>query len=210
MEIIKAILCFLNENEGAIMVAITFAYLVATVFIFIANNKSANATRKQTEELKRQHEETKRLEHMPYMQVDFGKWITSNQRETYLPDMFLNICKTDGDNSSTASSGMSIELTNIGLGHAVNIICRWISGEISEDKKLSFVMLKKDESGKSNIIVSGNRIEETTQYPKTKLIICFEDFLGNHYEQTIEISFEFENNNIRIFQYNVNNPVFIK
>ena len=49
-----------------LMVGITAVYVVATVFISCANIKSANATRDQLTESKRQYEDKKRLEIMPY------------------------------------------------------------------------------------------------------------------------------------------------
>ena len=50
-----------------IMVAITFVYVVATVFICYFNYQSAKATRKQLEEMKKQYKE----ENRPNIQVEF-------------------------------------------------------------------------------------------------------------------------------------------
>lgn len=57
-----------------LMVGITLVYVIATIAIWFANHKSARATEKQLIESKRQFDEIKRLEHMPYMQVSFGEW----------------------------------------------------------------------------------------------------------------------------------------
>lgn len=54
---------FLDEHEGSLMVLITAIYVVATIFICRANIKSAQATREQLVEGKRQYEE----EHRPYI-----------------------------------------------------------------------------------------------------------------------------------------------
>ena len=54
------ILNVLNTYNGGLMVIITFVYVVATIFICIANLKSAKATREQVAESKRQFDEENR------------------------------------------------------------------------------------------------------------------------------------------------------
>ena len=135
-----------------LMVGITLVYVIATIAIWFANHKSARATEKQLIESKRQFDETKRLEHMPYMQVSFGEWITSDERGSYLPNMWLDINRTADNHAS--SSGMSIDVTNIGLGLAVNLKCQWISGEIKQEQHLSASLLKKEECCTSTFIIS--------------------------------------------------------
>ena len=49
------------------MVIITGVYVVATIFICIANFKSANASKKQLKESKDQFKESQRLECMPFL-----------------------------------------------------------------------------------------------------------------------------------------------
>ena len=38
---------WLNKNSDALMVIITFVYVIATIFIWRANNKSAKASKEQ-------------------------------------------------------------------------------------------------------------------------------------------------------------------
>ena len=52
-----------------LMVGITLVYVIATIAIWFANHKSARATEKQLTESKRQYEDKKRLEIMPYFEV---------------------------------------------------------------------------------------------------------------------------------------------
>lgn len=199
---------WMEQYSNSLMVLITFIYVVATIEICRANIKSAEATKEQLEESKRQFNETKRLEHMPYMQVSFGEWITSDKRGSYLPDMWLEINRTS-DNRS-ASSGMSIEVTNIGLGLAVNLKCKWISDGINEEKHFSTTLLKRDESCKSTFIVSATIPNKEPQYAETSLVICFDDFLGNHYEQKMNVSFQIHSSHISLVQYNVKTPEYIE
>lgn len=135
-----------------LMVGITLVYVIATIAIWFANHKSARATEKQLIESKRQFDETKRLEHMPYMQVSFGKWKTSDERGSYLPNMMLDINRSD--DNRFASAGMSIDVTNIGLGLAVNIKCKWISAGIEQEQHLSASLLKRGECCNSTFIIS--------------------------------------------------------
>ena len=51
---------WLNEYSDALMVIITFVYVIATIFIWKANTISAKATKDQLEESKRQFEEQKK------------------------------------------------------------------------------------------------------------------------------------------------------
>ncbi len=191
-----------------LMVGITLIYVVATIAIWAANHKSARATEKQLIESKHQFDETKRLEHMPYMQVSFGKWITSDECGSLLPDMFLEINHTP-DNRST-SSGMSVNTTNIGLGIAINLKCKWISGEIKQEQHLSSSLLKREECCKSTFIISAAMPDKEPQYVETSLVICFDDFLGNHYEQAVDISFQIYHHYISLMQYSTKTPKYIE
>ncbi|MGN0607115.1 MAG: hypothetical protein ACI4JM_11390 [Oscillospiraceae bacterium] len=58
---------WLNDNSGALTVIITFVYVVATIFIWNANKLSANATKEQLAESKRQFDEQNR----PYMSCEY-------------------------------------------------------------------------------------------------------------------------------------------
>lgn len=191
-----------------LMVGITLVYVIATIAIWFANHKSARATEKQLIESKRQFDETKHLEHMPYMQVSFGELITNGERGSYLPNMWLNINRTADNHAS--SSGMSIDVTNIGLGLAVNLKCQWVSGDIKQEQHLSASLLKQEECCTSTFIISAAVPDKEPQYAETSLIICFDDFLGNHYEQTVDISFQVHPHHISLVQYNTKSPKYIE
>ena len=48
---------WMNQNQGFLMVTITFVYAVATIFICVFNWKSASASRKQVEESQKQQKQ---------------------------------------------------------------------------------------------------------------------------------------------------------
>lgn len=51
---------FLDDHSGSLTFLVTFVYVVATIFICWANIKSANASKKQLEEMQRQYAESNR------------------------------------------------------------------------------------------------------------------------------------------------------
>ena len=63
---------FLESYSGAFTFLITVVYVIATVFIYSANKKAANASRAQIAESQKQFEETKRLECMPFLQMEIS------------------------------------------------------------------------------------------------------------------------------------------
>lgn len=191
-----------------LMVVITGLYVVATIAIWLANNKSAKTTEKQLVESKRQFEETKRLEHMPYMQASFGNYITSDKSGSVFPNMVLSIGRTN--DPRCPSSGKSINLTNIGLGLAVNLKCKWIAEGNHSEYNLATSLLKQEESSTSTFIISAEVPKENSQSAEGKLLICFDDFLGNHYEQPVEISFEIHQNYISLVQYDIKAPLYVE
>lgn len=191
-----------------LMVVITGIYVAATIAIWLANHKSAKTTEKQLVESKRQFEETKRLEHMPYMQVSFGDYITSDKTGSYYPNMLLSIGRMN--DSRCSSCGKRLTLTNIGLGLAVNLKCKWIAEGSYAEYNLATSLLKQDESNNSTLIVSAGVPKDKPQLAEAKLVICYDDFLGNHYEQPIEISFEIHQNYIALIQYNTKAPLYVE
>lgn len=99
---------------------------------------------------------------------------TSDERGSYLPNMMLDINRSD--DNRFASAGMSIDVTNIGLGLAVNIKCKWISAGIEQEQHLSASLLKRGECCNSTFIISAAIPEKEPQYADTSLIICSDDF----------------------------------
>ena len=59
-----------------LMVIITGIYVVATIVISKANISSAKAAQNQVLESRRQFEERKRLEQMPYLDISINEYVT--------------------------------------------------------------------------------------------------------------------------------------
>lgn len=152
--------------------------------------------------------EQNRLQHMPYMQVTFGDYITSDKTGSLFPDMLLSFGRANDPKCPT--SGKSITITNIGLGLAVNLKCKWIAEGSYADYNLATSLLKQDESTLSTFIISAGVSKDDLESAEGKLVICFDDFLGNHYEQPVEMSFEIHARSISLIQYDVKAPQYIE
>lgn len=189
-----------------LMVIITFVYVVATIFICIFNGRSAKATRDQVKESQKQFHEAKRLEKIPYLQATIGKWITREKQDPNFPELWLNLTKTNNDNC--ASGGFSIELTNIGLGLLDNLKCTWCSDEIKNSNNLSATLLQCNQAFSANAIVSAERSEQTI-YKDGLLVFEFDDLLGNHYKQQLEISFQIEWSYVKPIAHKMSAPVYV-
>lgn len=102
----------------------------------------------------RREAESNRLGKIPYLEVQFGKWMLKEERGSDLPDLWLTITRSEND--SCSSLGTSLEIHNIGLGMATDLKCKWVSGEITDDKLLPVSILKCDASCKLSIITTAN------------------------------------------------------
>ena len=150
--------------------------------------------------------ESKRLEKIPYFQVEIDKWITSERGELNVPGIWLNI--TPSNNENSISSGASIKITNIGLGMANNLQCRSDSATGSFKHSLPTALLRCDASCSENMLFNAAR-PDNTSVNDSRLIFLFDDLLGNHYEQSLQITFEINVGYIKVISYKMDAPVFI-
>ena len=129
---------WLNQNSDALMVIITFVYVIATIFIWRANKNSAKASNDQLEESKRQfeeqklqfeeqkrqfeesknqYEETLRLQCMPFLQMEYE--IGAIHQEAFALDLPFY------DSGPTSISTSFFVLKNLGNGTAINLKYSW-------------------------------------------------------------------------------------
>ena len=150
--------------------------------------------------------ESKRLEKIPYFQVEIDKWITSERGELNVPGIWLNI--TPSNNENSISSGASIKITNIGLGMANNLQCRSDSATGCFKHSLPTALLRCDTSCSENMLFNAAR-PDNTSVNDSRLIFLFDDLLGNHYEQSLQITFEINVGYIKVISYKMDAPVFL-
>lgn len=79
----------LNDNSGGLTFLITVVYVVATIAICIANIQSANASKKQLEEMQKQYAEESR----PHIEVEF-----LFERRSFYGLRFINHGKSTAQN----------------------------------------------------------------------------------------------------------------
>lgn len=151
--------------------------------------------------------ESKRLEKIPYLQVEIDKWITSERGELNVPGIWLNI--TSSHNENSISSGASIKITNIGLGMANHLQCRADSATGSFKHSLPTALLRCDTSCSENMLFNAAR-HDNTSVNDSRLIFLFDDLLGNHYEQSLQITFEINVGYIKVISYKMDAPVFLE
>ena len=109
---------WIEQYSNSLMVLITFIYVVATIEICRANIKSAEATKEQLEESKRQFAENERLQMMPYFEI-----IVHDDIRDFVECIGLTISNSNAENSTVIDRRISIK--NIGLGVAQDFTYPW-------------------------------------------------------------------------------------
>lgn len=195
--VIKVIIDFLNQNNGALMVLITVAYVIATCFIVRENRISANAAKQQLEEMKLQYKETKKSDVFPYL--TFARWPERCE---------CNISLYLGEEDSDAPVGSyNFTVKNIGKGSAINLQYKWINLIKAETQgRFSFNGLGVGDINSVRISFSrSNSCEEAYSTAILELIYC--DLLDNKYSQNIEFEFDFSGGGFALKRHTVFSPV---
>lgn len=165
-----------------LMVGITAVYVVATIFICMANAKSANATREQFTESKRQFDETQRLATMPFLSLEYIKDGTLDS------DFEISVPITKGFALFCRHSNV-FRLKNIGNGTATDIVYTWICHEKDICETDCFPINAVSAGSSHNVTFSYTEDEASDCPSKAVLELQYNDLLGHSYEQKIFFSF---------------------
>lgn len=151
--------------------------------------------------------ESKRLEKIPYLKVEFGEWITSDKcgYDGFF-DRWLDI--EPSNDANHVSGGHSMHVTNIGLGMATNLLYRWEDDSHNDPSQYSSRLLRCDDSYSENIIFSASRDASENRVIEKKMLFEFDDLLGNHYSQYLIIAFEIHHSYIKILSVEMHAPEF--
>ena len=176
------------------LVFITLVYAGFTIGIFLSNRKANELTRKQLEDSKKQYEERKRLEILPYFKLEYKPYVQPHNN----PTLFLSYWKFNS--GFTAISNFTLSLENIGLGTAKCVRYCYAF----DDDKLSFDPLGGT-GASAPIIFTVSEMREVSYFithpatadfiergiEKIKLFIgiTYEDLLSNKYMQLLEIDY---------------------
>ena len=163
------------------MVIITGIYVVATVIICVFNGCSAKATRDQVEESQNQFYESKRLECMPFLQLE-------KPQDTQKPLFEITLPFYKGESTDTIYA--VLWLKNLGNGTATNITYSWQHKEFEINEAgyppINAVMQGDKYCFQMTIDVDDD-IDSVSQ---KEIVFQFDDLLGNTYEQKVILCFE--------------------
>jgi len=208
LEMLKNIWDFLNVNEGALMVVITFVYVIATIFICFFNGCSAKATHEQVSESQRQYEQTKRLEYRPYFDVA----TVDDSFENNLYDSEIQLLVGNRHAEEFTLLPEWIMMKNIGAGTATNLTYSW-KKEKCEDQtgEFPFSTLEKGGTKTVGLHIQVELLAKYTPYQaQSHLILAYHDLLENKYEQEVVFDFNVLNeNNTEIKIVKVSAPKFV-
>lgn len=169
----------LNNYSNLILILVTIVYVIATIEICLANMNSAEATREQLAESKRQYEETKRLEYMPCFEMHFDTM-----------DAGTGICVdlTDKKTGVVYTLFTKYRIENISKGTAVNVKCVMKTTiKTNELVTCPIVPAQKDKS--INCIIAADKGYFSGNTLPFSIAIIYNDIMNNLYEQDIELEF---------------------
>lgn len=173
---------WLNENSNALMVIITFVYVVATIAICIANIKSAKASKEQLEESKMQYkdaqdqyEESERIRCMPFLQVE--KYSGGLGEEDF--SMELSLCQSNEPYTEVRF----YKLKNLGNGPAICLIYSW--NNYSKDPLIEPMPICGIRAGDEYIVRIEFELGEDNHECKAYCEFKYLDICNNDYVQRV-------------------------
>ena len=182
-----------------LMVGITAVYVVATIIISWANIKSANATRDQLTESKRQYEDKKRLEIMPYIQFEQTKDNANHE---------LNLVLDSGD-ELTGKYILLVRMKNIGNGTAKDIAYtyQWNNGANTHDRGAFPVQALSSSENQTIKVVFSHTVEKRAERSAC-FVLRYRDLLENAYTQKLNLRFTRNSSAIlKLVEFTTSSPV---
>lgn len=182
-----------------LMVLITVAYVIATIRIQKANEKAAKASNDQLEESKRQFNENRRLDVMPYLQFD----PSHDPHGDYELELALN------EAAEASHCYMMLRVKNIGRGTAINIHYVWTNFEGQYNRTFPVSALQSGDNIliKTTFIYGMNEFEQKSVFFDMKYM----DLLEHEYIQRIEFSVAWKRsgNYAYIYKLTTNSPTLV-
>ena len=164
-----------------LMFGITAIYVIATIFICRANISAASASREQIAESQRQFEESKRLECMPFLQMEL-----SNEKRRADFSIELKLC----DDNVNCMFGSMVKLKNIGNGTATTIIYAVENHNLS-CCEVDYPPINAIMNGDTYYVMLSCRNNNTSILETTSTIVFqYDDLLGFSYEQKVILHFK--------------------
>lgn len=172
-----------------LMVGITLVYVIATIVICSANITSAKGAKDQLDESRRQYEEGKRLENMPFLHFEICQF----EKAKIFGDMMdfmlgLKIMEMNKDDE-VQTIEKRIIIKNVGKGTAKDIYYVWNNMTASYKRDdLRFRVLQPGENKKGMIVLYYHSNMEN--FPEVSVDMRYKDLLNNCYEQRMTFVFQ--------------------
>lgn len=166
-----------------LMFGITAVYVIATIFICKANIKAANASRDQIAESQRQFDESKRLECMPFLQMQIS--CDDNPPEFKID---LPMC----DENAVQTISKVVKLKNVGNGTATTITYDWRCDAVS-DVHCEYPPFNAIMQGDASYIILCCDVNHAINEEECPVLtLYYEDLLGHSYKQQIILHFNWD------------------
>lgn len=192
-----------------LMVIITFVYVIATILICIFNGRSAKATREQVAESKRQFDETRQLQVMPYLQVEITQGELTEEGEPPSPYTFFVISDAEQNNQVTSSKRITFKNVGLGMLHHTKITWNSLSKKDDGYPAVDIVIPPQVEWG-INAWLTAKKPEVDDplkpQVARCSLKVEYDDLLGNRYWQQINFAFLVYVSYISLLHYHITAP----
>lgn len=197
---------WIEQYSNSLMVLITFIYVVATIEICRANIKSAEATKEQLEESKRQFAENERLQMMPYFEI-----IVHDDIRDFVECIGLTISNSNAENSTVIPRRISIK--NIGLGVAKDFTYTWCNLDGCYPRHdLDFTAFAPGEEKSIYFDFYAEHKEDFSEYEaRVSMIFYYSDLLENKYSVVLNLVFRIaKDGEVNITDYHVSIPSRVK
>lgn len=179
------------------------------IAICIANYKSVQAANAQYLESKRQFDESRRLQIMPYLQVTISPGEFQENGQPVTPYSIFEISKPTSNKLDTL---LSISFDNVGLGMLHHTAIYWNSISKHKDKcPEEDVVMVPHIPWKMNCLFTaeGSEIDDIHKpdHANCSIDIFYEDLAGNKYSQHIKMIFLIYYSEIKLLYYHIIPPV---
>ena len=179
--------------------------MVATIEICRANIKSAEATKEQLEESKRQFAENERLQMMPYFEI-----IVHDDIRDFVECIELAISNSNAENSTVIDRRISIK--NIGLGVAKDFTYTWCNLDGCYPRNdLGFTAFAPGEEKSIYFDFYAECNADFSEYEApVSIIFSYSDLLENRYSVELKLTFWISDGKEDKVHWNVGIPDIIK
>lgn len=181
---------------------VTLVYVVATCVICYFNCQSTNATRDQVKEMKRQYEDEKRLNLLPFFQV------IEIPKVNY-PDGWMSCELLNESQKQTAVGGQFyFSIQNIGKGIAKQVEFQW-KGVAKGNADVRVVSLPVGNLRKAELNILAYSDNGGLQQNSAQLGIKYCDLFDNYYTQTVTLFFVLSPSEIKFLKCYIDAPVSV-